>query len=70
MMLVMEVSVDYKITYTAYRGEERCVMCNNFEDAEKIAAFIAQIPLVQYVVLSDGDYETHYGEKLPAECGL
>lgn len=54
-------SVDYKITYTGHRNEDRIVLCNNYEDAEKIAAFIAEcIPAVRNVVLTDGTFNVSY----------
>lgn len=55
--------MEYKISYTAYRGEGRLVECSNFEDAEKIAQFIANMPLVTDVILQDGYSETCYHQQ-------
>ena len=54
------VAVDYKITYISNTGEDRTVQCNNFEDAERIAQFIANMSLVSEVVLNDGFYNRNY----------
>jgi hypothetical protein len=46
------MNLDYTISYRTYKGEERIVKCEWFEDAEKIAAFLATQTYFD-VVLSD-----------------
>jgi hypothetical protein len=49
----MTRTLDYRITYTDHRRDEQEVRCSAFEDAEKIAKFLAD--LYGYASLSDGE---------------
>jgi hypothetical protein len=49
----MTRTLDYRITYTDHRRDEQEVCCSAFEDAEKIAQFLAD--LYDRASLSDGE---------------
>jgi hypothetical protein len=49
----MTRTLDYRITYTDHRRDEQEVRCSAFEDAEKIAKFLAD--LYGHVCLVDGE---------------
>lgn len=50
----------YTIKYYDHRGDAQTVTCSAFEDAERIAAFIAELHNVE-VVLNDGHYDRLFG---------
>ena len=51
---------DYTITYTDNSGDDHVIKLSKWEDAEKVAHFIATLPLYTDVVLTDGYSNYHY----------
>lgn len=49
------MQTDYKISYVDYRGNEQEAHCSAFEDAERIAQFLADVHNC-VVSLDDGAY--------------
>jgi hypothetical protein len=45
---------DYTITYTDNSKDDHVIKLSKWEDAEKVAHFIATMPLYTNVVLTDG----------------
>jgi len=50
----------YTITYTDNSGDDQIITLSNWQDAEKVAAYLATLPLYTNVILTDGFRDLNY----------